>query len=63
MLVDGDDPQAAITAPRFTIDPQTARVAVEDNFDPAWIDNLRGRGHQIDVVPAHRHGPGIAHAI
>ena len=44
MLVDGDDPQAAITAPRFTIDPQTARVAVEDNFDPAWIDDLRGRG-------------------
>ena len=50
MLVDGDDPQAAITAPRFTIDPETARVTVEDNFDPAWIDDLRGRGHEIDVV-------------
>ena len=63
MLVDGDDPQAAITAPRFTIDPETGRVAMEDHFDPAWIDDLRARGHDIEVVPAHRHGPGIAHAI
>ena len=52
MLVDGDDPQAAISAPRFTIDPETGRVAIEDHFDPAWIDDLRARGHEIDVVPA-----------
>ncbi|MGO9872562.1 MAG: gamma-glutamyltransferase family protein [Acidimicrobiia bacterium] len=63
MLVDGDDPQAAISAPRFTIDPDTARVAIEDHFDPAWIEELRRRGHDLDVVPGHRHGPGIAHAI
>jgi gamma-glutamyltranspeptidase/glutathione hydrolase len=63
MLVDGADPQAAISAPRFTIEPETARVTMEDHFDPAWIDELRRRGHEIDVVPAHRHGPGIAHAI
>jgi gamma-glutamyltranspeptidase/glutathione hydrolase len=63
MLVDGADPQAAITAPRFTIDPESGRVAIEDRFDPGWIDELRRRGHEIDVVPAHRHGPGIAHAI
>ena len=63
MVVDGDDPQAAISAPRFTVDPQTARVAVEDNFDAGWIDDLCRRGHEIDVVPAHRHGPGIAHVI
>ena len=63
MLVDGDDPQAAITAPRFTIDPETGRVAIEAHFDPEWIEALRRRGHDLDVVPAHRHGPGIAHAI
>src|SRR5579862_4456526 len=63
MLVDGADPQAAITAPRFTLDPDTGRVAIEDRFDPDWIDELRRRGHEIDVVPVHRHGPGIAHAI
>ncbi len=63
MLVDGDDPQRAISAPRFTIDPTTGRVAMEDHFDPAWIEELRRRGHEIDVVRGHRHGPGIAHAI
>jgi gamma-glutamyltranspeptidase/glutathione hydrolase len=63
MLVDGDDPQAAISAPRFTVDPTTGRTAVEDHFDPAWIDDLRGRGHDLDVVRAYRHGPGVAHAI
>jgi len=63
MLVDGDDPQRAISAPRFTIDPATGRIAMEDRFDPGWIDDLRGRGHEIDVVRGYRHGPGIAHAI
>jgi gamma-glutamyltranspeptidase/glutathione hydrolase len=63
MLVDGDDPQAAITAPRFQIDPDTTRVTVEDHFDAEWVDDLRARGHDIDVVTGHRHGPGIAHAI
>ncbi len=58
MIVDGDDPQAAITAPRFTIDPETGRVAVEDHFEPAWIEDLRGRGHEIDVVPALPPRPG-----
>jgi gamma-glutamyltranspeptidase/glutathione hydrolase len=57
MLVDGADPQAAITAPRFTIDPDTGRVAIENHFDPEWVEELRRRGHDIDVVPAHRHGP------
>ena len=63
MLVDGDDPQAAISAPRFQVDPETSKVTLEDHFDPAWIDNLRARGHEIDVVAGYRHGPGIAHAI
>jgi gamma-glutamyltranspeptidase / glutathione hydrolase len=63
MLVDGDDPQRAISAPRFTIDPGSGRIAIEDHFDPAWIDDLRRRGHEIDVVTGYRHGPGIAHAI
>jgi gamma-glutamyltranspeptidase / glutathione hydrolase len=63
MVVDGDDPQRAISAPRFTIDPESGRVTMEDHFDPAWIDDLRGRGHDIEVVRGYRHGPGIAHAI
>jgi len=63
MLVDGFDPQRAISAPRFTIDPETGRVTIEDHFDPAWIDALRARGHDLQVVQGYRHGPGIAHAI
>jgi len=63
MLVDGDDPQRAISAPRFTIDPTTGRIAIEDHFPAEWIDELRRRGHEIDVVRGYRHGPGIAHAI
>jgi gamma-glutamyltranspeptidase/glutathione hydrolase len=63
MLFDGDDPQRAISAPRFTIDPETGRITMEDHFDHAWIDDLRRRGHEVDVVRGYRHGPGIAHAI
>ncbi len=63
MLVDGDDPQRAISAPRFTVDPGSGRIAIEDHFEAAWIDDLRRRGHEIDVVRGYRHGPGIAHAI
>jgi gamma-glutamyltranspeptidase/glutathione hydrolase len=63
MLVDRDDPQRAISAPRFTIDPGTGRIAMEDHFPSDWIDDLRRRGHEIDVVRGYRHGPGIAHAI
>lgn len=63
MLVDGDDPQQAISAPRFTIDPATGRITIEDHAEPDSVAELRLRGHQIDVVQGYRHGPGIAHAI
>jgi gamma-glutamyltranspeptidase/glutathione hydrolase len=63
MHIDGDDPQAAISAPRFTVDPGSGRVAMEDLFPPEWIEGLRARGHEVDVVRGYRHGPGIAHAI
>jgi gamma-glutamyltranspeptidase/glutathione hydrolase len=62
-VVDGNDPQRAISAPRFTIDPDSWRIAIEDHMDAASIDDLRARGHDIEVVQGYRHGPGIAHAI
>ena len=61
--VDGADPQAAISAPRFTIDPTSGIVAVEDHMASSWIDDLARRGHSVLRVPAYRHGPGVAHAI
>ncbi len=63
MVVDGDDPQRAISAPRFTYDVDSGRVTMEDHFDDAWITALGRRGHAVDVVKRFRHGPGIAHAI
>ena len=63
MAVDGLDPQAAISAPRFTIDPGSGLVAVEDHMPGEWIDELERRGHPVLRVPRYRHGPGIAHAI
>jgi len=63
MIVDGDDPQAAISAPRFTIDPGSGHVTIEDHLEPAWISALAERGHSVEVTEGYRHGPGIAHAI
>jgi gamma-glutamyltranspeptidase/glutathione hydrolase len=63
MIVDGDDPQAALSAPRFTVDPGSGLVAIEDHMDAEWIADLEQRGHTINVVEGYRHGPGIAHAI
>ena len=63
IAVDRSDPQAAISAPRFTIDPGSGEVAIEDHMDEAWIADLERRGHRIRRVPAYRHGPGIAHLI
>ena len=60
MLVDGDDPQAAISAPRCTIDPDHWPSQVEDRFD-AGVDRrpARARTRRSDVVPRlrRRHGP------
>ncbi|MFM7224060.1 MAG: gamma-glutamyltransferase, partial [Actinomycetota bacterium] len=63
IAVDGSDPQAAISAPRFTIDPGSGVVVIEDHMDAAWIDELERRGHEIRRAPGYRHGPGIAHLI
>ena len=63
MLVDGDDPQAAITAPRFTIDPETGRGRDRGPLRPG-VDRRppppRPRDRRRPGAPAR---PGIAHAI
>jgi gamma-glutamyltranspeptidase/glutathione hydrolase len=63
MYVDGDDPQSALSAPRWTVDPGSARVGLEARFDSAWVEDLRRRGHEITDIPAFGHGVGLAHAI
>ena len=64
MIVDGDDPQAAISAPRFTIDPgHRARSRSRTISTRRGSTRSRPAATTIDVVQGYRHGPGIAHAI
>jgi gamma-glutamyltranspeptidase/glutathione hydrolase len=63
MLVDGDDPQDAISAPRFAVDPGSWNVNVERRFDDATVAELRRRGHTVNVGRDYDDGMGHAHAI
>ena len=65
ILDDGAHPADAIAAPRWRVDVGSWQVHAEDRFDPALLDGLRARGH--DVVAArggpYDNGMGHAHAI
>ena len=63
MLLDGADPQQAVAAPRWNVDPGTWLVAAEDRFGDAWFDDLSGRGHRLRVTPGYDTHMGHAHAI
>jgi gamma-glutamyltranspeptidase/glutathione hydrolase len=63
MLVDGDDVQDAITRPRFAVDPGTWSVLAEPRFAAEWLDDLRGRGHDVRTARPFDDGMGHAHAI
>jgi len=47
----GLDLQQAIEAPRFRLMDLEYTVACEDRFDRAILDELRSRGHRIDLFP------------
>jgi gamma-glutamyltranspeptidase/glutathione hydrolase len=61
--IDGDDPQAAITAPRWAVDPDHWHVQVEGRFDDEVVAGLRDRGHDVRVSRDYDDGMGHAHAI
>jgi gamma-glutamyltranspeptidase/glutathione hydrolase len=63
IVVDGDDPQSAIDAPRWQVDPDHWRVAIEPRFPSQWLDDLRGRGHDLRPVREYDDTMGHAHAI
>jgi gamma-glutamyltranspeptidase/glutathione hydrolase len=63
MIVDGDDPQDAIAAPRFAVDPGSWEVAVEARYQPDVVEALRARGHNVRVGREYDDGMGHAHAI
>jgi gamma-glutamyltranspeptidase / glutathione hydrolase len=63
MLLDGDEPQEAIDRPRFAVDPGTWSVSVEGRYDTETVEELRRRGHTVNVVRDFDDGMGHAHAI
>jgi gamma-glutamyltranspeptidase / glutathione hydrolase len=62
LVDDGEDLQRAIAAPRWVVSPENWSVAAESRFDPAWIADLKSRGHRIsltgelDPLMGHAHG-------
>ena len=62
IVVDGDDPQAAIRRRGSGRSRHLRASRSRTTSTPAWIDDLRGRGHDIASCPAYD-GTGHAHAI
>ena len=63
LVDDGADPQDALDAPRWCVDPSTWALRAERGFPPEWFDALRARGHDPERAPRVDAGMGHAHAI
>ena len=57
----GQNPQAALDAPRWRVEGGL-RVTVEPGFEPAVYEQLKQRGHEISIAEARtvHHGGGQA---
>jgi gamma-glutamyltranspeptidase/glutathione hydrolase len=63
LVDDGDDPQDALDAPRWCIDPSSWEMRAERTFPPDWFDALRALGHRLQPTGRGDTGMGHAHAI
>jgi gamma-glutamyltranspeptidase/glutathione hydrolase len=63
MIDDGDDPQDALDAPRWCVDPSNWTLRAERGFPSEWFDALRALGHEPQPAPRGDTGMGHAHAI
>lgn len=63
IIDDGADPQAAISAPRWRVEPFDWRVRVEPSFAGDVRTELATRGHDVVVTTDLDSGMGHAHAI
>ena len=69
LLDDGLDPQAAVDRPRWVAHTEAAGaplgpVAIEaDGADPALVEGLRARGHEVEIVEARTPLMGWAQLI
>lgn len=66
-VMHGQDLQAAVTAPRWllgrTWGAESTNLKIESRFDPALIDALRARGHDVAMVGEFEEVMGHAGAI
>jgi gamma-glutamyltranspeptidase / glutathione hydrolase len=63
-LIDDDaDPQDAIDAPRWSLEPSTWTLRAEPHFPDGWFDALRALGHDPKRTGRIDTGMGHAHAI
>lgn len=62
-IAHGQNPQAAVDAPRWRILEDNVTVLVEWNFPEAAIAGLRSKGHQVTVAPRFSDEFGGAQAI
>ncbi len=60
---DGADPQVAIDAPRWRVEPLDWKLRIEERADPEVVADLATRGHEIIETGAFDPGMGHAHAI
>ncbi len=63
IIDDGADPQAAIDAPRWRVEPFDWRVRVEPSFAADVRTDLAARGHDLVVTTDLDSGMGHAHAV
>jgi gamma-glutamyltranspeptidase/glutathione hydrolase len=63
LVDDGADPQDALDAPRWCIQPSTWTLRAERGFSADWFEALRARGHDPQRAPRVDTGMGHAHAI
>lgn len=75
MLGAGQAPEVAVAAPRWILAGDedasfavwrgrpASRVKVEGHAPEAWIEDLRARGHQVELLDEFAHAAGHAHAI
>jgi gamma-glutamyltranspeptidase/glutathione hydrolase len=68
-LVDrGSDVAEAVSAPRWGLQTRSIleppeHLLIESRFPPRLLDDLRGRGHPVEVIDAYDARVGYAHAV
>jgi gamma-glutamyltranspeptidase/glutathione hydrolase len=63
LIDDGADPQDAIDAPRWYLEPSTWTLRAEPRFPDGWFDELGALGHDPKRTGRIDTGMGHAHAI